>query len=356
MDRDMAKAREFFNRRPMPEKCVIAVGGLSGTGKSALTRRIRDEIGRKGHEAVWIRSDVVRKEIWGYPDPTWKLPPDGYSDDMTRRTFAEVYRRAGEALAAGKHVITDTAFIRPEQRQEIQDIACKSQAAFIGMWLEAPADITKNRVEERLEDPSDADASVIDLQQSFNTGLIAWHKIDASGSVDATWRAARQFLDDAGFDFGKKVEWDDIILKSREGCHKTGGESFEYKYFYKPYFNSIIRGLLDGSLKGYSPDGKEPPAFADSRYHVFLPLKGPEDVIFDADELCAFTENFTINHAQEFEQRSFNAAKEAVIEAIRTVAPAQAGNKVLKEIEFSCNSDDFKQEIGGLRTGHNPRP
>lgn len=346
----------FSEEIQVPQKSLIAIGGLSGSGKSTLSGHIRNELLLKEHDTVWIRSDIVRKELWGFCDYTDKLPPGGYSDEMTKSTFEEIYRRTDEALQSGKTVIADAVFIQHIQRQKLQEIAQNNNATFVGLWLEAPAEKLKHRVDNRFGDASDADSKIVDLQLSFNQKQISWNRLDASGTPHNTWRQASKILNFAGLDLTKQIEWHTLISKSLGEQKQTSGMSTEMQCFYQPFIHTVVRELLDGKLKGYSYNGQEPDIFADKEFHFYIPLKGPEGVCFDADELSAFTENFSMAYGKDFEKRAFETSKKAFLDAIRKTQPATRRNKVLKEIEFSCNSDDFEQEIGGSRTAFDPRP
>ena len=74
--------------------------------------------------------------------------------------------RAGRLLQAGKRVIIDATFQRDQDRQTFLQLAidCGSRA----IWLEctAPAEITRQRIDERHGDASDADWSVYQLVSS----------------------------------------------------------------------------------------------------------------------------------------------------------------------------------------------
>lgn len=356
MNRDVKSNRCEPEHDRAPKQSLIAVGGLSGSGKSTLSRRIRDELLDRKHDTVWIRSDVVRKELWGFCDYADKLPPAGYSDDMNRSTAEVFCQRIEKALQEGKTVVADATFLKPEQRRMMQEFSSDNEATFIGLWLKAPTEEIKQRVDRRFNDASDADSKIVDLQLSFNLGQLSWNRLDASGTAQQTWREARKVLDFAGYDLGKKIEWHDVLVKSREGCHSTGAESFEMQLFYKPFIHTVVRGLLDNQLKGYSDNGAEPEIFAEAEYRFFVPLKGPEGVCFDADELSTFTEKFSMTYGNDFETGVFETAKNAFIEAIRKTQSVTQGNNVLKEIEFSCNGHDFEQEIGGAKGLLDPRP
>jgi predicted kinase len=65
---------------------------------------------------------------------------------------------------------------------------------FAGLWLDAPAETLVARVTARREDPSDAEAGVIRMQEVLGTGAIAWRRFDASTSSERLLRAAEAFV------------------------------------------------------------------------------------------------------------------------------------------------------------------
>ena len=80
---------------PAPPR-LVAVGGLSGTGKSALcARRWRPRSAGAG--AVWLRSDIERKHLFGVDELT-PLPDAAYSAAATAETYARLIDKARRAL------------------------------------------------------------------------------------------------------------------------------------------------------------------------------------------------------------------------------------------------------------------
>src|SRR5262249_8716460 len=82
-----------------PPPQLIAIGGMSGTGKTTVARALAPLVG-PAPGAVVIRSDVTRKQIMGVPE-TSRLSPDGYRPEVTEKVFAMIAAHADEALAAG---------------------------------------------------------------------------------------------------------------------------------------------------------------------------------------------------------------------------------------------------------------
>jgi aminoglycoside phosphotransferase family enzyme/predicted kinase len=188
-----AEARAYLD--PAPPR-LVAVGGLSGTGKSTLARALAPALGR-APGAVHLRSDVVRKELWGVPE-TEKLPAEAYARAVSDRVYAEMHARARLALQAGQAVVFDAVSSDPAGRADLRALAEAAGAPFTGFWLDAPEVVLKQRVTARTGDASDADAAVVDLQVREETGPIDWQRIDAGGGPDSVRNAAFRLLGAAG--------------------------------------------------------------------------------------------------------------------------------------------------------------
>lgn len=177
--------------RPVPPR-LIAIGGLSGTGKSTLAYRLAPALGAAPGARV-LRSDMIRKRIMGV-EPETRLPPEGYRAEVTARVYEAIRTEAEAALAAGAAVVADAVFGRPEERAAIEATAEAAGLPFDGLWLEAPPRVLEARVESRYADASDADAAVVRRQFERPTGTIAWQRIDAGGEARRTEAAARKAL------------------------------------------------------------------------------------------------------------------------------------------------------------------
>jgi uncharacterized protein len=172
-------ARAYFdlavNAIDPPGPKLVAVGGLSGSGKTTVARKLAPAIG-PAPGAVVLRSDVLRKELHGVGE-TDRLPPDAYAPEMTRRVYAELVDRARRILSAGHGVVVDAVHARPEEREALEDMARELGVPFRGVWLEADPDILIARVKARTGDASDADEDVVRQQLTYDIGPISWPRL-----------------------------------------------------------------------------------------------------------------------------------------------------------------------------------
>jgi uncharacterized protein len=179
-----------------PQPLLVAVGGLSGTGKSTLAARLAARFGA-APGALHARSDVERKRLFGVPE-TQRLDRQHYRIGVAQRVYAILEDKARAALAAGHSVIVDAVFAKPEERAAIEAVARQSGRRFVGLWLSAPAETLIERVEQRRGDASDADRRVVKEQLSYDLGPIAWSVVDASGSLSRSLESAEAALTSAG--------------------------------------------------------------------------------------------------------------------------------------------------------------
>ena len=179
-------ARRFIGPAP---PMLVAVGGLSGSGKSLLARALAPHIA-PAPGAVVLRSDVERKALYG-KDEHDKLPVDAYSPAMTARVYAVIADKARRAVAAGHSAIVDAVFARPQERAVMARSAQALGVPFRGFFLDADLATRVARVGARSRDASDADAAVARSQESYDLGALDWTRIDASSTPEETLARAR---------------------------------------------------------------------------------------------------------------------------------------------------------------------
>src|SRR4029077_14110702 len=89
---------------------LVAVGGLSGTGKSVAARALAPDI-MPEPGAVVLRTDVLRKQLFKVREED-RLPESAYRPEVTERIYETVAKCAARILSQGHSVIVDGVFAR----------------------------------------------------------------------------------------------------------------------------------------------------------------------------------------------------------------------------------------------------
>ncbi len=173
---------------------LVAMGGLSGVGKTSVAREVAAAVGSPPG-ALHLRTDVERKIMHGVA-LTHRLPPEAYTPESRDEVYRRIFRKAEVALDSGCSVIVDAVFPVPSQRTQLRDLALRTSAGFKGFWLYADGKLLRERVAARGADASDADAAIIDRQLRTIEPPQDWSMIDASGGPDATAAAIARELED----------------------------------------------------------------------------------------------------------------------------------------------------------------
>jgi len=163
---------------------LVAVGGLSGAGKSALAGALAPRIGR-APGALWLRSDVERKLMFDV-DETDRLAGAAYASEVSREIYRRIDDKARRALKAGSAVVLDAMFSRAAERKAAASVASEVGVAFDGMFLDATLKTRLGRIAGRAADASDADAAVARRQEAKPLAEPGWRLLDAGGPLGAT--------------------------------------------------------------------------------------------------------------------------------------------------------------------------
>jgi hypothetical protein len=133
---------------------LVVVIGLSGTGKSTLSRQLARRTG-----FAHLTSDVVRKRLAGIPAHARSAAGDVewlYSPAMSARTYVTMFEEAAAALAAGRGVILDGTFQRRADRTAARELAARSGAPVLIVHCAAEENEIRSRLERRREEGKDA--------------------------------------------------------------------------------------------------------------------------------------------------------------------------------------------------------
>jgi len=149
------------------EPCLIICRGLSGSGKTHISRELLTIM-----PAIRIRSDVVRKQMQqvGELETSGSAPgKDLYDPELTLKTYKRLARFSTVALTAGYDVVVDATFLRRADRDSLQSVAHTCAARFAILDCTADDRVLVERVETRRAkryDASEADLTVLDWQRT----------------------------------------------------------------------------------------------------------------------------------------------------------------------------------------------
>jgi predicted kinase len=176
---------------PLPA-CLVAIGGLSGSGKSSIAAALAPLLGAVPG-AIVLRSDEIRKRICGVPLLT-RLGPEAYTTEITDKVYETLIERTGMTVRGGFAAIVDATFLRAGDRHAIEALARAAAVPFIGLWLEGPVPTLLERLQHRARDASDANAAVLRMQSTQDVGASSWHRLDSTASIDAVREKALSWL------------------------------------------------------------------------------------------------------------------------------------------------------------------
>jgi predicted kinase len=196
--RDIVRAERYFQAAlshiaPRAPR-LIAVGGLSGTGKTTLAAGLAPLVGG-APGAVHLRSDLERKAAAGVGELD-RLPVSAYTKEASGQVYRRLEQKAQVVLAAGHSVVVDAVYAQPQERRDIEAVAATASVPFNGLWLTADRDTLIARVAARRGDASDATPAVVEAQLAYQVGTMspAWTIIDAGGAAGDTLRRAASQL------------------------------------------------------------------------------------------------------------------------------------------------------------------
>lgn len=136
---------------PVVHPVLIMVSGLPGTGKSYFSRKLAEQL-----PSVIVESDALRKKLFPVP---------AYSAEESQRLFAACYRLIEELLSSSISVILDATNLVEYYREHLYRIAERLKVKLIVVWVQAPKELVRQRLQGRSEgsdplDKSDADWSI----------------------------------------------------------------------------------------------------------------------------------------------------------------------------------------------------
>jgi predicted kinase len=160
--RDQDAARILASLAPLPSPCprpaLVVVSGLPGSGKSTVADALRRRV-----QAAVLQSDRLRKLLVATPQ---------YTTEESGRLFAAIHLALERLLAAGIPAILDATTLTERERRPLADIAARTGARFILVWVTASDAVIRRRLAARAAgaraayDLSDAGVEVYELMRA----------------------------------------------------------------------------------------------------------------------------------------------------------------------------------------------
>ena len=188
-------ARRYASRLKKP--VVIAVGGLSGTGKTAVARAIAGELGLRV-----VSADAMRHSLFGEAKRPVPYGEGAYTAEASRITYQTMIERGRELLGDDRGVILDATFLRHEDRTAAERMSMTAAAEWRLIECRLAPELVHKRIEERAarkEGLSDATWEIY-LRQRDEIGILCGESdsrrlaLDTGGDLAATARAATDWL------------------------------------------------------------------------------------------------------------------------------------------------------------------
>ncbi|HKQ93287.1 MAG TPA: AAA family ATPase [Blastocatellia bacterium] len=188
-------ARRYASRLRAPT--LIVVGGLSGTGKTAVARAIAGELGLQA-----LSSDAARQSIFGDAKMQAAYGEGAYNAEANQLTYRKLIESAAQALKNGRSVILDATFREAGPLATARSMAAEAGARCRFIECRLAPELVRSRLAERAarkEGLSDATWEVYLRQReeraSLNAEPGADHLIlDTSGNLSVTSRMASDWL------------------------------------------------------------------------------------------------------------------------------------------------------------------
>jgi predicted kinase len=157
---------------------VVLVGGLPGTGKSALSEALGDRLG-----FTVLGSDLIRKELADISPDVSAAAAFGagiYTASWNRRTYAEMLKRARRLLAYGESVILDASWTSAQFRADAAALAEHAELTA----LNCHTHLAEERLLTRTGGVSDADPAIAARMAETAAPWPDAVPIDTSGPVE----------------------------------------------------------------------------------------------------------------------------------------------------------------------------
>jgi predicted kinase len=183
------------------DRLLVVIFGLMGVGKTTVAKAL-------GEARGWpvVMSDVVRKALAGLAPTTparYQFGHGIYSEDFSRKTYAEMLRRAEELLDSGAtRVVLDASFKSASERARVRELAREKEARTAFVFCYCPQEVVRERLLKRAANSSaisDGRLELIDFQREDFEPLTEADqpllRLDTGRDMEKVLQEVNHFLD-----------------------------------------------------------------------------------------------------------------------------------------------------------------
>jgi aminoglycoside phosphotransferase family enzyme/predicted kinase len=145
----------------LDRRALIVTRGLSGSGKTVVSRLLVEELG-----VIRVRSDVERKRLHGLaaPERTGAAVGAGiYTPEATRGTYERLREVARTIVETGFPAVVDATFLARADRDAFRALARMLGVPFAIAACEAPEPVLRERIAARDRAGADASEATLDV-------------------------------------------------------------------------------------------------------------------------------------------------------------------------------------------------
>ncbi len=167
---------------------LVLVGGLPGTGKSTIARRVATATG-----AILLSSDHIRaahRARGGLVGPSVEYGAGAYTPAAREHVYAMMRAEARPLLASGRSVVLDASWIDDAQRRRARRLAADTSVDLLEICCSAPISVVAARICERTGSESEATPAVATAMAADRDPWPGAEVLDTTASVDETVEVA----------------------------------------------------------------------------------------------------------------------------------------------------------------------
>ncbi|MCP2293561.1 bifunctional aminoglycoside phosphotransferase/ATP-binding protein [Nocardia amikacinitolerans] len=191
--RHLRIARDHLERAAVR---LALVGGMPGTGKTTVARRLAAATG-----ATVLSTDRIRTELAAARIVTGEGGQFGtgrYSPANKARVYDELLDRARTLLGSGVSVILDASWVDEDERHRAAELAEQTYSELVQLHCACPPELAAGRIRERAPGDSEATPAIAEAMVATAAPWSGVTELDTARPIDETVAVAlRVWCDDA---------------------------------------------------------------------------------------------------------------------------------------------------------------